>query len=204
MTSGSLPDGVAVADVVDVMTSRFKHRAHILDLVSPKPGRVLFGRAVTMSFFPYREALMDDRLHPLGPVFYDAIRSHDPAGKVLVMASNGHPDISLGGGTKLSRLRNHGMAGVIADGRLRDLSELAGYGLAVWCTGETTKAGGVTVVPGDYVVADSSGAVVIPPSHLDDVLEAAGDMAAMARQMEKTIRSEDPEEIRHGSDELLL
>lgn len=220
VTSGSLPDGVAVADVVDVMTSRFKHRAHILDLVSPKPGRVLFGRAVTMSFFPYREDLMDDRLHTLGPVFYDAIRSHDPAGKVLVMASNGHPDISLGGGTKLSRLRNHGMAGVIADGRLRDLSELAGYGLAVWCTGETTKAGGavirpylanvpvslggVTVVPGDYVVADSSGAVVIPPSHLDDVLEAAGDMAAMARQMEKTIRSEDPEEIRHGSDELLL
>ena len=90
----------------------------------------------------------------------------------------------------------------------------------MWCTGETTKAGGavirpylanvpvslggVTVVPGDYVIADSSGAVVIPPSHLDDVLEAAGDMAAMARQMEKTIRSEDPEEIRHGSDELLL
>ncbi len=220
MTSRSLPDGVAVADVVDVMTSRFKHRAHILDLVSPEPGRVLFGPAVTVSFLPYREDLMDDRLHTLGPVFYDAIGSDDPAGKVLVMASNGHPDISLGGGTKLSRLRNHGMAGVIADGRLRDLTELAGYGLAVWCMGETTKAGGavirpylanvpvslagITVVPGDYVVADSSGAVVIPPAHLDDVLGAARDMAAMARQMEEAIRIEDPDEVRQGSDELLL
>ena len=112
------------------------------------------------------------------------------------------------------------MAGVIADGRLRDLSELAGYGLAVWCMGETTKAGGavirpyltnipvslagVTVVPGDYMIADSTGAVVIPPAHLDDVLESAGDMAATARQMEETIRSEDPDEVRQGSDELLL
>ena len=52
MTSGSLPDGVAAADVVDAMTARFHHRAHILDLVSPKPGRVLFGPAVTVSFFP--------------------------------------------------------------------------------------------------------------------------------------------------------
>ena len=220
MTSRSLPDGVAVADVVDVMTSRFKHRAHILDLVSPEPGRVLFGPAVTVSFLPYREDLMDDRLHTLGPVFYNAIGSDDPAGKVLVMASNGHPDISLGGGTKLSRLRNHGMAGVIADGRLRDLAELAGYGLAVWCMGETTKAGGavirpylanvpvslagITVVPGDYVVADSSGAVVIPPAQLDDVLEEAREMAGMARQMEEAIRIEDPDEVRQGSDELLL
>ena len=202
------------------MTSRFKHRAHILDLVSPEPGRVLFGPAVTVSFLPYREDLMDDRLHTLGPLFYNAIGSDDPAGKVLVIASNGHPEISLGGGTKLSRLSNHGMAGVIADGRLRDLSELAGYGLAVWCTGETTKAGGavirpylanvpvslagITVVPGDYVVADSSGAVVIPPAHLDDVLEEARDMAAMARQMEEAIRIEDPDEVRQGSDELLL
>ena len=202
------------------MTSRFKHRAHILDLVSPEPGRVLFGPAVTVSFLPYREDLMDDRLHTLGPLFYNAIGSDDPAGKVLVIASNGHPEISLGGGTKLSRLSNHGMVGVIADGRLRDLSELAGYGLAVWCTGETTKAGGavirpylanvpvslagITVVPGDYVVADRSGAVVIPPAQLDDVLEEARDMAAMARQMEEAIRIEDPDEVRQGSDELLL
>ena len=63
---------------------------------------------------------------------------------------------------------------------------------------------GITVVPGDYVVADSSGVVVIPPAHLDEVLEAAGDMAAMARQMEKTIRSEDPEEVRQGSAALRL
>ncbi len=220
MTSRSLPQGVAVADVVDAMTARFHHRAHILDLVSPEPSRVLFGPAVTVSFLPYREDLMDDRVHTLGPALYEAIGSDDPAGRVLVMASNGHPDISLGGGTKLSRLRNHGMAGVIADGRLRDLSELAGYGLAVWCMGETTKAGGgvirpyltsvpvtladVTVVPGDYVIADATGAVVIPPAHLDDVLGAADDMAAMARQMEEMIRTEDPEEVRQGSDELLL
>ena len=63
---------------------------------------------------------------------------------------------------------------------------------------------GVTVVPGDYVVADSSGAVVIPSAHLDDVLGAARDMAVMAKQVEEMMRSEDPDEVRKGSDELLL
>ena len=47
----------------------------------------------------------------------------------LVMAGNGHPDISMGGGTKLSRAQNVGLAGVMADGRLRD------FALSEWDVG---------------------------------------------------------------------
>jgi regulator of RNase E activity RraA len=181
---------------------------------------VLFGPAVTISFLPYRQDLMDDRRHTLGPLFYDAIADGDPAGQVLVLASNGHQGISLGGGTKLSRVGNHDMAGVLADGRLRDFEELAELGVAVWCTGETTKAGGaqvrpyqanvpvglagVTIVPGDYVMADRSGAVVIPAADVDEVLSAARQMAAMAANMQAMIRNENADEVRQGSDELLL
>ena len=43
---------VSCADIVDALGRRHRHRAHLLDLVSPTPGRLLFGPAVTISFFP--------------------------------------------------------------------------------------------------------------------------------------------------------
>jgi regulator of RNase E activity RraA len=95
----------------------------------------------------------------------------------------------MGGGTKLSRLQNHGCAGVLTDGRLRDFDELAGYDFAAYCSGEATKWGGgdvtpfqvntpvvisgVGVFPGQYVFADSSGAVVIPDTQVEEVIAGA-------------------------------
>lgn len=78
---------------------------------------------------------------------------------------------------------------MVTDGRLRDFDELARYDFASYCSGETTRAGGdvvtpfqanvpvvlggVAVVPGQYVYADSAGAVVIPEDELDEVFEEA-------------------------------
>ena len=120
----NLIEGLGVADVVDAMSQTFSHQAHIIGLSSPDPKRILFGPAVTVSYMPVRVDLMDPERHSLGPAFYRAIADDDPAGKVLVMASNGHADTSLGGGTKLSRVHNHKMAGILCDGRLRDYEEL--------------------------------------------------------------------------------
>jgi len=111
---------LGVADVIDAMTMTFQHRAHIIHLDSPDPKRILFGQAVTIGFLPVRKDIMDTEKHSLGPAFYRAIGEQDPAGKVLVMSSGNHPNTSLGGGTKLSRLRNHKMAGILCDGQLRD------------------------------------------------------------------------------------
>ena len=104
MALTELTQGLGVADVVDAMGMSFNHRAHIIHLDSPDPDRVLFGPAVTISYLPVRSDVMDPMKHSLGPAFYRAIGDDDPTGKVLVMASNGHPETSLGGGTKLSRL----------------------------------------------------------------------------------------------------
>jgi 4-hydroxy-4-methyl-2-oxoglutarate aldolase len=78
---------------------------------------------------------------------------------------------------------------VLTDGRLRDLDELARYDFAAYCSCEATRWGGasvtpfqvnvpvvpdrVGVVPGSYVFADSSGAVVIPARQIEAVLEEA-------------------------------
>jgi regulator of RNase E activity RraA len=177
----------------------------MLDLVSPTPGRVLFGPAVTISYFPSCSAALDPERYNLANLFYEAV-GDEPEGKVIVLASNGYPGAAMGGGTKLSRLQSHGCAGVITDGRLRDFDELATYDFAAYCSGETTKWGGgevtpfqanvpvvlagVGVLPGQYVFADGSGAVVIPDQQVDEVLAGARAVEAEDARYRDEIRRE--------------
>lgn len=176
------------ADIVDAMGRRHRHRCHMLDLVSPTPGRVLFGPAVTISYFPSCSAGLNPERYNFANLFYEAVGDR-PAGKMLVLASNGYTHVSMGGGTKLSRLEEHRLAGVLTDGRLRDFEELALYDFASYCSGQATRwggdeitpfqanvpvvVGGVGVSPGQYVYADSSGAVVVPENEIDEVLAGA-------------------------------
>jgi 4-hydroxy-4-methyl-2-oxoglutarate aldolase len=199
-------EGLKCADLVDAIGRLHRHRCHILDLVTPTPGRVLFGPAVTISYFPSCAADLDPERYNLANLFYEAV-GDEPEGKVVVLASNGYTDVSMGGGTKLSRLQEHGCAGVLTDGRLRDFDELAGYDFASYCSGEATHWGGgevtplqanvpvvvagVGVFPGQYVYADSAGAVVVPSGQLDDVLAEARRIEADDARFRAEIARED-------------
>nr|WP_256070037.1 DUF5996 family protein [Streptomyces sp. DvalAA-14] len=209
----ALVEGLACASLVDAMGRVHGHRAHILSLVSPTPGRSLFGPAVTIAYVPYRSDFTETNELGFGGWFYRAV-GDDPQGKVLVLSSGGYPDASHGGGTKLSRVQNHGLAGVLTDGRLRDFGELAAYDFTVRCAGEAThwggdtiapwaanvpiEVGGVCIVPGDYVYADSSGAVVIPAGSLAEVTAEARRIDADDETSRSSIRSENPERMRTG------
>ena len=180
--------GLRCADLVDAMGRLSSHPCSLLDLVSPTPQRVLFGPAATVSYLPTRSDLLDPQRHTFAAQLAEAA-GDEPTGKVVVLASNGHPDVSMAGGTKLSRLHHLGMAGVLTDGRLRDFDELAGYSFTAYCAGAAVQAGGavvtpfaagvpvvlrgVVVFPGDWIFADVSGTVVVPPGHLDRVLHEA-------------------------------
>ncbi|MCV7075992.1 RraA family protein [Mycobacterium szulgai] len=214
-----LVEGLGVADVVDAMTMTHGHRAHIIGLDSPDPSRVLIGPALTISFFPVRKDLMDPHKHSLGPAIYRAVAEHDPAGAVLVLASNGYHHTSLGGGTKLSRVENLGMAGILADGMLRDYEELNTYRFAAYCHGETVRAGGneiqpyladvpvvigaVTVIPGDMIFAKGSTAVVLPGAEAEAILTKARNVMQKMDQAKASLKSEDPATVlSQGSGEL--
>lgn len=180
--------GLQCSDVVDAMGRIHRHHCHLLDLVTPTPGRVLFGAAVTISYFPTCSAALDPERYNFAELFYSAVGS-EPRGKVLVLASNGYTDVSMAGGTKLSRLQHHGLAGVLTDGRLRDFAELREYDFAAYCSGEATRwggdrvtphqagvpvvLGGVGILPGFYVFADDSGGAVIPEAEVEAVLDSA-------------------------------
>ena len=192
------------ANLVDAMSRIHGHRAHMLALTSPQPDRSLFGPAATIAYMPYRDDL-PQAAGKFTELFYEAI-GQSPAGRVLVLSSGGHPDASHGGGTKLSRVAGHRLAGVLTDGRLRDFGELRDHGFATWCRGEATRWGGdtvmpyaasvavevagVCVVPGDYVFADAGGALVIPEASLDRVLEEADKVDAEEADAASQIRKE--------------
>lgn len=205
----AVAERVSCSAICDAMMRRHGHMAHVADLVSPAPERWLLGPALTMQFLPLRADLLDPDRHDFGALLDDAVEGRDPAGAVLVVASWGHPDQPVAGGKKLSRLANLGLAGLVADARLRDFDEVVDLGLGAWCRGETVRqggaaimpwaanvpvaVGGTTVLPGDWVYADRSGAVVIPPDDLRPILEEAArieerDAAEVARMREADVR----------------
>lgn len=211
------PVGVSSPSISDALGRLCGHRTCVLDLKSPTPGRVLFGPAATIRFVPFRQDLYDAAEHSFARYFYAAV-GKEPAGKVLVLDSNGHGETSVGGGTKFSRLHNHALAGLVTDGRLRDFYELKLYDQVFYCRGETMRAGtgdlmpiaangpvslaGVTVVPGDFVFADSAGAVIIPAALCEQALSDARDIEAADTRFLEEIRNEDPDAVRQfGSGE---
>ena len=198
----AIAERVSCSAICDAMMRRHDHLAHVADLVSPAPERWLLGRALTMQFLPLRSDLIEPERHDFGALLDEAVSGVDPRGAVLVVSSWGHPDQPVAGGKKLSRLANLGLAGIVADARLRDFAEVVDLGLGAWCRGETVRqggdtimpfaaavpvaVGGVSVIPGDWVYADRSGTVVIPRDDLRAVLEEADrieqrDAAAVAR-----------------------
>ncbi|HEX2502389.1 MAG TPA: hypothetical protein VHK00_00470 [Miltoncostaeaceae bacterium] len=200
-------DRVSCSSLVDALIDRYEHPAHILDLVSPTPGRILFGPAATIRFIPTRKDIAHPIQNNFASLFYRAI-AEGGEGAVLVMSSGGHPDAALGGGRKLSRLRHNGLAGVLADGRLRDFDDLGGYEFATYCRGETVRQGGnlimpveanvpvevsgVAVLPGDYVYADSAGAVVIPAGVAEEVFQDAAAREVRDAASAERMKLEDP------------
>ncbi|MBT2566347.1 RraA family protein [Arthrobacter sp. ISL-85] len=184
----SLPPQVSTAALTDALGRLSTDRVHVLDLVTPTPGRLLRGEAVTMRFVPFRKDLHDAQVNNFARLFYEAV-GDDPTGLVLVLDSGGQPHVSVGGGMKLSRLHNHQLAGLLTEGRLRDFGELKDYDPVFYCGGETVKAGtadlipvaanvpvvigGVTVLPGDFVYADAAGAVIIPSALVDEAFRLA-------------------------------
>lgn len=201
----AVAERVSCSAICDAMMRRHAHRAHVVDLVSPAPERWLLGPALTMQFMPLRADLVDPARHDFGALLLEAVAGRDPIGAVLAVSSWGHPDEPIAGGKKLSRLANLGLAGLVADARLRDFAEVVDLGIGAWCGGETVRQGGeaimpfaanvpvalrgVTVVPGDWIYADRSGAVVIPAADLREILGEAArieerDAAEVARMRE--------------------
>ncbi|HET9015897.1 MAG TPA: hypothetical protein VFN57_09885 [Thermomicrobiaceae bacterium] len=118
-------------------------------------------------------------------VLKEAVERTAP-GDVLVVNACGNPTAAVIGGNICRGMVHRGVAGLVVDGALRDVSEIRADGLPSFARHVATFAGpkdgpgevnvpvacgGVVVNPGDIVVADEDGIVVVPPERAAEVLE---------------------------------
>lgn len=156
-------------------------------------GIKIVGKAVTVQTFPGDWAKPVESIDMAGP------------GDVLVIY-NGSNSISPWGGLATLSCKMRGVEGVVIDGAVRDVDEIRALKYPTWSSGISPNAGdpkgmgeinseitcgGQTVKPGDYIVADENGVVVIPK-------ERAYEIARRAKEVEK-MESRLYEEIRRGS-----
>ena len=158
-----------------VETATIGHRRQ-MGFVEPSiqgvlPGRRIAGTAVTLALPGQDSTLLHHVIQFLRP---DDILVIDRLGD--------HKHACLGGGVAVA-IKESGCAGVVIDGTCTDLPEIEQYDLPVWCRGPspiTTRlydiggcfnvdiaCGGAVVHPGDVVVGDFSGVVVMPPGEAE-------------------------------------
>jgi len=154
-----------------------------------RPGQPrLIGRAFTLRFVPAREDLATPESWG-APISTRAAIEDMPAGCITVVDAMSVSHAGIFGDILCARMVKRGVTALITDGVVRDVAGVLGTGLPVWCNGVAAPAsvagltfvawqqpiacGGVAVFPGDVVVADDDGAVLIPAKYLADILELA-------------------------------
>lgn len=150
-----------------------EHRGGMAAEIKPLTlGRRFAGQAVTIQTIP--EA---------NPAPHYAIAEAWP-GAVIVMDGRCYPDSAIWGGNLICAAAMRGIAAVVVDGNVRDASDLRASGLSVysrairptgWEWGGRVnvpiECGGVPVAPGDLIVGDDDGVVVVPIAGRDELIK---------------------------------
>src|SRR5882724_3043035 len=155
---------------------------------------VLVGEAFTLRYMPAREDLnkldvFRDRSHPQRKAIEDC-----PPGAVLVMDSRKDARAASAGAILVTRLMMRGVAGVVTDGGFRDSAEIAGLDIPAYHHRPSAPTnltlhqaidinvpigcGDAPVFPGDVMVGDADGVIVIPAEMADEIADEAVEMTA--------------------------
>jgi len=149
----------------------------------------LVGPAFTLRNIPAREDLdvVEGFANPEHPQ-RKAIETVPP-GHVLVVDCRGEANAASGGEILATRLVMRGVAGLVSDGGIRDSAPIAKLPMPVYCAGPAAPlnlvahhatelqvpigCGGVAVFPGDLIVGDADGIVVVPAHLAEDIARDA-------------------------------
>jgi regulator of RNase E activity RraA len=181
---------VSTATLTTVLFKRGFRNAFIggIKLLNPDAPR-LVGPAFTLRYIPAREDLdhigvFEDRSHPQRKGVEEC-----PPGAVFVIDSRNDPKAASAGGILVTRLMKRGVAGVVTDGGFRDSGEIARLPFPTYHREPSAPTnlirhhavdlnvpigcGDVAVYPGDIMVGDEEGVVVIPQGIADEVADEA-------------------------------
>ena len=179
--------GLSTQSLIDGLWVMGWPTSHIMGARPLEKGQKCAGRAVTLQFVPQRPDIQGDKPPGGASPEYEAFELCGP-NEVLVMASVG-PWESVGGDIKFLRLKQLAIGGLVTDGSVRDTDELLHYGFPVfsysttprqgpavmqpWAAQTLINCGGVAVRPGDAVVGDQDGVVVVPAKVAEKVYSIA-------------------------------
>lgn len=189
---------VASASVADAVEHVVGQRGYMDHVIKPRINeKRIVGPAVTVQEGPTDEVLPPQ--HALEAIDESA------EGSVIVIGINGEPNVAVWGGLMTAGAVVNGLAGAVLDGGVRDIMEIRrDYGFSVFARsvspGSTVGrfktlaknvpvvCGGITVSPGDLIVGDLDGVVVVPHAHVDAVLEKATEIELKEAEQAKYIR----------------
>jgi 4-hydroxy-4-methyl-2-oxoglutarate aldolase len=170
------------------------------------PSRRIAGRAITVKLGPPLTGgnARSGPVRHLGAAAVDASGTED----IIVVAHQGRTDCAGWGGLLSRGAAMRGVTGVVIDGAARDVAEAAQLGVALYGRAPTPvtvrgraaehawdvpiEIAGITVRPGDLVLADDSGVVVVPAEHSHQVLTTAESIAAVEAAMASAIDAGTP------------
>jgi len=186
---------VSTATLATALYKRGLCRQFIQDVhpLNPNAGPMV-GEAFTLRYMPAREDLnkidvFRDRSHPQRKAIEDC-----PPGAVLVMDSRKDARAASAGAILVTRLMKRGCAGVVTDGGFRDSAEIAKLGFPAYHHRPSAPTnltlhqaieinvpigcGDAPVFPGDVILGDSDGVIVIPAHLADEIADETFEMTA--------------------------
>ena len=196
---------VSTATLTTVLFKRGLRNQYIQGVfrLNPKAPRMV-GEAFTLRFIPSREDLdhigvFEGRGHPQR----EAVEAIG-AGQVMVMDTGRETRCASAGGILVTRMMVRGAAGYVTDGGLRDTPELEDIGLPIYIGARSAPlnlvrlhaqeanvpigCGGVPVYPGDVMVGDNEGVVVVPSAIASEVAAEAVSQTEMEDYVEMRVR----------------
>lgn len=169
--------------------------AAIDGLVSFVPGTSVVGPAITLQYMPKREDQFPEGEYrdPESQIHRHALY-HVQSGDIIVVDGRGEISSGVFGEMMLTYLKGKGGLGIVIDGAIRDFGDSKELGLGMWMKGVTpyshtqtvqfpyaynvpVDCAGTLVIPGDIIIADDDGAVVVPAQLAEQLAEAGGEHA---------------------------
>ncbi|MDJ0348038.1 fumarylacetoacetate hydrolase family protein [Cryobacterium sp. PH29-G1] len=180
-------NSVGTATLSSQLRKRGLNNVSIDGLQSTRPSRRLVGLARTLRFIPNREDLFTS--HGGGynaqKRAFDSLRPDD----VLVIEARGETGTGTVGDILALRAQVNGAAGLVTDGGVRDVAAVSALEMPTyfanahpavlgrkhvpWDTDLTIACGGASVQPGDVIVGDADGVLVIPPRLIEEIVADA-------------------------------
>lgn len=196
---------VSAATLCTALFKRGLRNQFIQDVHPLNPNAAqMVGEAFTLRYIPAREDLnpisvFQDRAHPQRKAVEDC-----PPGAVFVIDSRKDPRAASAGSILVTRLMVRGVAGIVTDGGFRDSPEIATFDIPAYHCRPSAPTnltvhqaidinvpigcGDAPVFPGDVIVGDGEGVVVIPAAMADEIANEAFEMTAFEDFVTEEVR----------------